>query len=195
MITKHLFSLNRLLCTSSFAFNKIKVKNPVAELDGDEMTRIIWKQIKDGSSHHSLISTSNTLIWVLNIEIKLTIRLPSKLLRPSKSAKLVLNVPPSPPTRKEWRSSSSRRCGRAPMVPLETISMVLSSENPSSLRTFQDLSRIGTNPSSLVDMLSVISTTALTSLFPAPGNSRQPSREKMENKLIKFITSKVKVLP
>jgi len=27
--------------------SKIKVKNPVAELDGDEMTRIIWRQIKE----------------------------------------------------------------------------------------------------------------------------------------------------
>ncbi|MFM7666601.1 MAG: NADP-dependent isocitrate dehydrogenase, partial [Bacteroidota bacterium] len=26
---------------------KIKVVNPVVELDGDEMTRIIWKNIKD----------------------------------------------------------------------------------------------------------------------------------------------------
>ena len=26
---------------------KIKVKNPVVELDGDEMTRIIWQNIKD----------------------------------------------------------------------------------------------------------------------------------------------------
>ena len=26
---------------------KIKVKNPVVELDGDEMTRIIWRLIKD----------------------------------------------------------------------------------------------------------------------------------------------------
>lgn len=26
---------------------KVKVTNPVAELDGDEMTRIIWKLIKD----------------------------------------------------------------------------------------------------------------------------------------------------
>ena len=26
---------------------KIKVKNPVVEIDGDEMTRIIWKFIKD----------------------------------------------------------------------------------------------------------------------------------------------------
>jgi isocitrate dehydrogenase len=27
--------------------SKIKVQNPVVELDGDEMTRIIWKTIKD----------------------------------------------------------------------------------------------------------------------------------------------------
>ena len=27
--------------------NKILVKNPVVELDGDEMTRIIWQLIKD----------------------------------------------------------------------------------------------------------------------------------------------------
>ena len=27
--------------------SKIKVANPVVELDGDEMTRIIWKYIKD----------------------------------------------------------------------------------------------------------------------------------------------------
>jgi isocitrate dehydrogenase len=26
---------------------KIKVKNPIVELDGDEMTRIIWQNIKD----------------------------------------------------------------------------------------------------------------------------------------------------
>ncbi|HCO90227.1 MAG TPA: NADP-dependent isocitrate dehydrogenase, partial [Alphaproteobacteria bacterium] len=27
--------------------SKIKVKNPIVELDGDEMTRIIWQMIKD----------------------------------------------------------------------------------------------------------------------------------------------------
>ena len=26
---------------------KIKVKNPVVEIDGDEMTRIIWKKIRE----------------------------------------------------------------------------------------------------------------------------------------------------
>merc|ERR1712127_336435 len=29
------------------AFKKIKVDNPVVEMDGDEMTRIIWKDIRD----------------------------------------------------------------------------------------------------------------------------------------------------
>ena len=28
-------------------FQKVKVANPVVELDGDEMTRIIWKWIKE----------------------------------------------------------------------------------------------------------------------------------------------------
>ncbi|KAK4997874.1 Isocitrate dehydrogenase [NADP], mitochondrial precursor (Oxalosuccinate decarboxylase) [Elasticomyces elasticus] len=32
-------------------FQKIKVKNPVVEMDGDEMTRIIWKDIKDKFIH------------------------------------------------------------------------------------------------------------------------------------------------
>ena len=32
---------------ASSAPTKIKVKNPVVELDGDEMTRIIWQDIKD----------------------------------------------------------------------------------------------------------------------------------------------------
>lgn len=27
--------------------NKIKVQNPVVEMDGDEMTRIIWQLIKE----------------------------------------------------------------------------------------------------------------------------------------------------
>src|SRR5690242_21942581 len=31
--------------------NKIKVANPVVEMDGDEMTRIIWKYIKDKLIH------------------------------------------------------------------------------------------------------------------------------------------------
>ena len=32
---------------------KIKVDNPVVDLDGDEMTRIIWQLIKDKVSIHA----------------------------------------------------------------------------------------------------------------------------------------------
>ena len=32
---------------SAHSFQRIKVANPVVELDGDEMTRIIWKMIKE----------------------------------------------------------------------------------------------------------------------------------------------------
>jgi len=39
------------LITNSIAYyiigKRIKVANPVAELDGDEMTRIIWEAIKE----------------------------------------------------------------------------------------------------------------------------------------------------
>ena len=34
--------------------SKIKVKNPVVEMDGDEMTRIIWQLIKDKLIHPHL---------------------------------------------------------------------------------------------------------------------------------------------
>ncbi|MEL6782081.1 MAG: NADP-dependent isocitrate dehydrogenase, partial [Pseudomonadota bacterium] len=30
---------------------KIKVENPIVEMDGDEMTRIIWQMIKDQLIH------------------------------------------------------------------------------------------------------------------------------------------------
>ncbi|KAK6204824.1 uncharacterized protein RJT21DRAFT_11403 [Scheffersomyces amazonensis] len=37
----------RSFSSSSLILDKIKVKNPIVELDGDEMTRIIWQRIKD----------------------------------------------------------------------------------------------------------------------------------------------------
>ncbi|KAK8069524.1 hypothetical protein PG994_006140 [Apiospora phragmitis] len=36
---------------NNMAVQKIKVKNPVVELDGDEMTRVIWQDIKDKFIH------------------------------------------------------------------------------------------------------------------------------------------------
>jgi isocitrate dehydrogenase len=47
------FTQSRKMASSSGSrsVKKIQVKNPVVELDGDEMTRIIWKDIKDKFIH------------------------------------------------------------------------------------------------------------------------------------------------
>src|SRR6201987_6517134 len=47
---------------------KIKVANPVVEMDGDEMTRIIWKYIKDKLIHPYL--DIELLYYDLSIEYR-----------------------------------------------------------------------------------------------------------------------------
>jgi isocitrate dehydrogenase len=49
---------------------KIKVKNPVVELDGDEMTRIIWKDIKDKVSMFVLHLQEPALITFSSLSIR-----------------------------------------------------------------------------------------------------------------------------
>ena len=51
MLAKQFTSINRAFMSFGFAHQKIVVKNPIAELDGDEMTRIIWQNIKDELIH------------------------------------------------------------------------------------------------------------------------------------------------
>jgi len=51
MISKCISSVSKSCISYGFASQKIKVKNPVAELDGDEMTRIFWQYIKDELIH------------------------------------------------------------------------------------------------------------------------------------------------
>lgn len=46
------------------AIPKIKVQNPVVDLDGDEMTRIIWKMIKD-KVFRRLWKSSNNLAQLI----------------------------------------------------------------------------------------------------------------------------------
>ncbi|KAG7874446.1 hypothetical protein KL916_001212, partial [Ogataea parapolymorpha] len=43
---RHSVASIRCFSTTSRALGKIKVKAPIVELDGDEMTRIIWDIIK-----------------------------------------------------------------------------------------------------------------------------------------------------
>jgi hypothetical protein len=107
----------------SVGIKKIKVKNPVVELDGDEMTRIIWQVIKDkvwrseqsfawaptysnSSSTPTLTSISSTTTLACHTETKRTIRSQSTLPRLSRSTQLASNARPSHQTSSEWRSSS-----------------------------------------------------------------------------------------
>jgi isocitrate dehydrogenase len=39
--------LSRTIQRSFSSFRKVKVAQPVVDIDGDEMTRVIWKWIKD----------------------------------------------------------------------------------------------------------------------------------------------------
>lgn len=45
--------------------NKIVVENPVVELDGDEMTRIIWKKIREEVRCFSLSALHVTVLILL----------------------------------------------------------------------------------------------------------------------------------
>lgn len=45
--SKNILTFKRSFSLSVTVMQKIKVKNPVVDLDGDEMTRIIWAGIKD----------------------------------------------------------------------------------------------------------------------------------------------------
>ena len=51
--------------------SKIQMTTPLVEMDGDEMTRILWKMIKDDLL---LPYIDLKTIWVWNTETKPTIR-------------------------------------------------------------------------------------------------------------------------
>jgi isocitrate dehydrogenase len=78
---------------------KIKVANPVVELDGDEMTRIIWQAIKDKLIHPYL--DLDLLYYDLSIENRDATDDQVTVIPPRRSRRtaLALNAPPSPPTR------------------------------------------------------------------------------------------------
>ena len=79
---------------------KIKVTNPVVELDGDEMTRIIWQYIKDKLIHPFL--DINLMYFDLGMEYRdktndqVTIDAAERDQEGRASAS---NAPPSPRTR------------------------------------------------------------------------------------------------
>ena len=74
---------------------KIKVANPVVELDGDEMTRIIWKFIKDKLILP--VPADAIEVWAREIRREPAPSYPTRKLRPGRMC---------------LRSSRAPKCGR-----------------------------------------------------------------------------------
>ena len=53
---------------------KIQMTTPLVEMDGDEMTRILWKMIKDELLLPFIDLKRNITIWDWNTETRRTIR-------------------------------------------------------------------------------------------------------------------------
>jgi isocitrate dehydrogenase len=56
-------------CVSCSLEEKIVVKNPVVELDGDEMTRIIWKKIRE-----EVCSMSSVFLTAASADVSFELR-------------------------------------------------------------------------------------------------------------------------
>ena len=55
--------------------DKIKMTTPLVEMDGDEMTRILWKMIKDELLLPFIDLKTDIMILVLSTEMRQEIRL------------------------------------------------------------------------------------------------------------------------
>jgi isocitrate dehydrogenase len=101
---------------------KIKVENPVVELDGDEMTRIIWQFIKDKLIHPYL--DIDLKYYDLSIEKRdetddqITVDAPT----PSRNTASASNAPPSRPDEARVEEFGLKRCTARPTAPSATFS-------------------------------------------------------------------------
>ena len=93
---------------------KIKVENPVVELDGDEMTRIIWAFIKE----QLILPYLDVDLKYFDLGIEERDATDDQVTIDSAHAiqkyGWASSARPSPRTRHGWRSSDSRRCGARP---------------------------------------------------------------------------------
>ena len=112
---------------SGLHMSKIKVEGTVVDLDGDEMTRIIWKMIKEKLILPYLDIDLD--YYDLGIEHRdetddqVTVDAANAIKKHGVGVKCA----PSPPTRPASRSSTSRRCGSRPTGRSETFSAAPSS--------------------------------------------------------------------
>ena len=155
---------------------KIKVKNPVVEMDGDEMTRIIWKFIKD-----------KLILPYLDIDLKyydlgVEYRDQTNDQVTVDSAKATqqygVAVKCATITADEARVKefNLKEMWRSPNGTIRNIRAARSSASRSSARTCRGSCRAGPIRSSWAAMPSATSIAPLTSSFPARASSRSSSK-------------------
>jgi len=133
------------------SFKKVKVSKPVVDVDGDEMTRVIWGWIKEKHIHPYIdLKTEYYDLSIQNRDAtndKVTEDCAKAMLKHKVGVKCATITPDK---------------GRVnhQTAQLGTFSMVRSSENPSSSPTFQDWCLAGKSLSLLADTHTVISTAA-----------------------------------
>ena len=93
---------------------KIKVKNPLVEMDGDEMTRIIWQMIKDWLILPYLEIDLKYYDLGIQKRDKTEDRVTVDAPRRSRNTGSASNARPSRPTKRGSRNSISRKCGSRP---------------------------------------------------------------------------------
>ncbi len=115
--------------------SKIKVKNPVVEIDGDEMTRIIWEWIRE-----RLIKPYLDIdLHYYDLSVQERDRTDDQITIDSANAirnmAWASNARRSRPTRAASRNFTSRRCGNRPTARSATSWAAPSSASRSSSRT------------------------------------------------------------
>ncbi len=126
---------------------KIKVKNPVVEMDGDEMTRIIWQLIKDKLIHPYL--DIDLLYYDLSVQKRdetndqITIDAANKTREVGVAVKCA-TITPDEARVKEF---NLKEMWKSPNAPSATSSAERSSANRSSAGTCRGWCRAGPSPS------------------------------------------------
>lgn len=135
--------------------SKIKVKTPLVEMDGDEMTRVIWKEIKDRFIHPFLdIELEYYDLSVTHrdkTDDKVTVDSAQATLKHGVAVKCA-TITPNADRVKEY---SLKKNGLRQMEPFVQYSMELCLENQLSLTIFQQQLDHGNNQLVLVVMLMV----------------------------------------
>ena len=129
--------------------SKIKVANPIVEIDGDEMARIIWKFIKE----KLILDYLDLDIIYYDLGIKSRDKTDDQITIDAANAirniMLALNAQQLLQMKKELRNFLSIECTNLLMAPLEILSVVLFLENLSFVGLYQDMFKVGQDQSVL----------------------------------------------